>query len=71
MSYLDKMLDYFISNKNLGESKKSYEQKVDEERKRIRREIEIDNNYNQRNEIIEDYTKLIERPFDTSITDKY
>ena len=45
MSYLDKMLDYFISNKNLGESKKSYEQKVDEERKRIRREIEIDNNY--------------------------
>lgn len=33
--------------------------------------FEIDNNYNQRNEIIEDYAKLIERPFDTSIIDKY
>lgn len=33
--------------------------------------FEIDNNYNQRNEIIEDYAKLIERPFDISIIDKY
>lgn len=33
--------------------------------------FEIDNNYNQRNEIIEDYAKLVERPFDTSIIDKY
>ena len=33
--------------------------------------FEIDNNYNQRNEIIEDYAKLIERPFDISIIGKY
>ena len=33
--------------------------------------FEIDKNYNQRNKIIEDYAKLIERPFDTSIIEKY
>ena len=32
---------------------------------------EIDENYNQKNELIDDYVYIVEHPFDTKIINKY